>query len=250
MFDFGVYYRLNINVHKRTKMNRYLFFKTVGLIICLGIIGCRSQPFEAQPLVPLNIDEPRDVPKQFYDHIPKKISVLNSLVFSFRYYYIWRKFSSLGVCNADLNSKDKDITIVGMTPMGVKLFELTGRPDNKADCVFALEAFKKYPKFAEMVVNDSRSVYFDLLPSKKAKMELSETLLTFSEPFEKGELFYRFGGNPVYLLSKEFKEDGDVVWRVSYYQYKTIGGKLYPTGMVLDNFKYNYQLIIRLKEAM
>jgi hypothetical protein len=99
------------------------------------------------------------------------------------------------------------------------------------------------------VGGDIKRVYFDLIPSPKAKVKVKKYSVVFEEKAGKGLMRRVFAGPGGNLIRKEFFERGDLVWRVAYYEYREVDGKLFPGGVVMDNFKRGYRLIIKLKEV-
>ena len=57
-----------------------------------------------------------------------------------------------------------------------------------------------------------------------------------------------FAGEPTDLRTKTYYEDNRVVWRVSYYDYLLKDGKQFPLGIILQNYRHGYRLIVRQKE--
>jgi hypothetical protein len=214
------------------------------MILCFAVqTGCRNIPFKETELVPLHIETPEDIPSMFNSQMPEKFILLNSLVFN----YFWHSFSSMGVCKVDLETDS--IVVVGMNQMGIKLFELSGKPSS-VECKFTINELKKYEKFPETVITDIHRVYFNRFSVSGSEIRKSKYKICFIVPHRKGKLYYYFGGINLYLLEKKYVENGDDLWKISFYEYTLMGGKLFPKGIILDNYKYDYQLVIRLKEIL
>ena len=217
-----------------------LFFVFFSLFI---VSGCRNIPFKETELVPLQIKAPEEIPLIFEQRMPEKFTLLNSLVFN----YFWHSFSSLGVCKVDINTDS--IIVVGMNQMGIKLFELSGKPGS-VECNFAIEELKKYKKFPETVITDIHRVYFNQFSHLDANVVTSKYKICFVIPYQKGKIHYCFGGKDLCLLEKKYVENGDELWKVTFYEYTLINSKLFPKGIIFDNFEHDYQLVISLKEII
>jgi len=61
---------------------------------------------------------------------------------------------------------------------------------------------------------------------------------------------YEFAGIGLELVEKVYYENDEMIWRISYYEYREHNGKLYPHGIIMINYKYGYQLTVRQKELL
>ena len=224
------------------KLSRKSILLLVTLVSITILTGCQSIPFKETELVPLNVKQPETVAAEFDKKTPEQFTLLNSIVFK----YFWHSFSSMGVCKVDLE-KD-NIDVVGINQLGVKLFDLSGKPGS-VKCKFAIKEFKKHKKFPETVITDIHNIYFNSFPVSDSEVIPGKYKICFKVPYKKGELFYYYGGKNLYLLEKKFIEEGDELWKVSFYEYTAINGKVFPKGIIYDNTKYGYQIIVRLKSV-
>ncbi len=211
-------------------------------ILSFIIFACSSVPFTKTVYTPLGQVEPVSVLSSYREKVPDEINLLNTIVFEYR----WRKFSGIGQVTADM--LEKTFAVVCINPMGVKLFEISGDKDT-TNSRFVMEPLSKKGDIAKAVGEDIRRIYFDLIPQSNAESIKSKYKLIFKQAHNAGIIEYVFAGVDGYLIEKKYYEDGDPVWGVSYYEYRIKGGKLYPGGIILNNFKYNYRLIVRLKEV-
>ena len=51
------------------------------------------------------------------------------------------------------------------------------------------------------------------------------------------------------LIEKRYYEKNRLLWSVFYYEYRQDHGKSYPAGIILRNYRFGYNLIVRLKEV-
>ena len=185
--------------------------------------------------------DPPAIVERFGADSPEEFQLLNTIVFEFR----WRKFSALGV--AAVNTKERTFTLACINQMGVNLFELTGNKDG-VTTVFAMPEFTKQGDFGGAVGEDIKRIYFDLLPSSDAKIDIREYRIIFRQFSGRGLIEYVFAGAEGALIEKNYYEDGTAVWSVSYYEYTRNKGKLFPTGTILNNIRHGYRLIVKLRE--
>ncbi len=98
------------------------------------------------------------------------------------------------------------------------------------------------------VAEDIRRIYFDLLPSPRAQVAVRRHRVVFSESTGDGTLRHVFGGENLVLLEKSFRQGWFRRWRVMYYEYEPNKGWLVPRGIVLHNRRYNYRLVVKIRD--
>jgi len=211
-------------------------------ILFLCLYGCTSVPFQKTVYVPLDEEDPWRVVEQFHETSPANFQVMNTIVFE----YNWNKFSAIGYIYVD--TAEKAFRVVCMNPMGVKLFELSGDKDGIVPH-FVLEQFSQKGNFAGTVGEDIRRIYFDLTPSPGARVSTRRHKVTFSEPRGTGVMEYIYAGAGGYLVEKNYYEESAMNWGISYYEYMEKDGRIYPRGIILNNYRYGYSLTVRLKEV-
>lgn len=203
--------------------------------------ACVRVPFQETALVPLETEDPRGMVERFQAGIPESFQLLSTVVFE----YNWRAFPPV-LGYLDINTKDHVFNVVGMNPMGVKLFELSG-DRNSVTTRYAIAAFARYGDIGAVVGNDIKRIYFDLVPSSEAQVRKKKYRIVFRQPSDQGTLEYIYAGQGN-LAEKNYYEDQSLVWRVSYYEYNDQNGKRWPRGIVFLNYRYGYRLTIRHKE--
>jgi hypothetical protein len=203
--------------------------------------GCAVVPFSEPARTSLEQKDPRALVEQFQASLPGSFQLLNSVVFE----YNWRTFSGIG--SVQIRRPDRTFRAAGMSPLGVKLFELSG-DQNSITKHYAIAAFDEYGDVATAVGNDIRRIYFDLVPSADARIWRGKYTVRFRQSSGPGMLEHVFGGEGGDLLEKNYYADDGIVWRASYYEYRDQGGKRWPQGIVFINYQYGYRLTIRQKE--
>jgi len=212
-----------------------------GIICILLIAGCSSIPFEEVSFVSMSGLEPLEVVEKYERSLPEHFQVLNTILFK----YGWNKFTALGY--VDVNIRTKSFTVVSINPMGIKLFELSGN-ENGVDTHFMLKELGKQGDFASLIGEDMRRVYFDLIPSTKAEIKKKKDRFVFRQESANGVFVHIFAGAEGHLVEKDHYKNNTLHWRVSYYDYRREGGKIYPGGIIFNNYKYGYSLTVTLKE--
>ncbi len=215
-------------------------FVTLLMLIILSA-GCTHIPFQETERVSFESVEPKSVVEQFKAHTPERFQILNSVVFD----YSWKSFMGIGYI--DINRQNNQFKVVCLNPLGVQLFELSGDRDSIVT-QNALPALMQYGDLPKAVGTDIRRIYFDLVPSGKARTWKSKYKVNFWQPHGSGEMEYEFAGKGRDLVEKVYYENNEIVWRVSYYEYREQNGKHYPQGIIMINYRYGYQLTVRQKE--
>lgn len=219
-------------------MTRCVILLMIGVLL---VAGCTHIPFEETRRVSFESVDPKSVVEQFKANTPENFQLLNSVVFE----YSWKTFMGIGY--VDINRKDDLFKVVCLNPLGVKLFELSG--DRNAILTHdAIPPIMQYGDLPTSVGIDIRRIYFDLLPSPNAQPCKRKYDLTFRQPSGSGEMEYVFAGAGRALVEKSYFENDEIIWRVSYYEYREHNEKQYPQGIVFINYKYGYQLTVRQKE--
>ena len=217
-------------------------FRAAVFLALLACWGCASIPFrEVSPVPEAAGVEPAGVRGRFESDLASRYQVIGTIVFR----YGWRSFSAIGYTAVD--SDKKSFTVVGLTPIGIKLFELTGDA-SKVETRFAMEEFTRKGKFAETVAGDIRRIYFDRVPEAGASARKETDRIVFTQPEDDGTLTFVFAGADNNLVEKRFSVDNEKEWAVFYYEWVRREGKLYPSGIILKNYRYGYRLTIRGKE--
>ena len=213
----------------------------IPVIILLHLAGCAGIPFQKTERVPIGKIEPSEVKEQFALMLPEKFRIINSVVFEYK----GEAFPFIGY--SDVDTLEKTFTVVGLTQFGIKLLELTGNND-KTELRFAIEEFTKRGNFAEAVADDIKKIYFDRLPGAGAKASRGKYETVFARDENGATIEHVFAGAGALLVEKRCAVDNIAVWSVYYYEYRIENGKLYPAGIILENHKSGYRLILRLKE--
>jgi len=213
----------------------------VVLFVLFLLTGCESIPFQTPPEELYYAVDPASVKERFRSSIPQNMRLLNTIVFE----YNWTTFSGIGF--VDVETTERTISLACINQMGMKLFEISVDKKN-INTIFALPEFTSKGDFAKMVGEDIKRIYFDLVPSDNAEILRKKYALVFNQKDGEGITEYIFSGQGQYLTEKTYFENEEPVWQVSFYEYQSRDEEIYPGGTILKNYKYNYRLIVRLKE--
>jgi hypothetical protein len=214
----------------------------VALMIWVVLVsGCTHVPFRETERVSFENADPAAVLEQFRANSPETFQLLNSVVFE----YSWNTFMGIGYI--DVNRQNGLFKVVCLNPLGVQLFDLSGDRDSIVTHS-AMPALTQYGDLPTAVGTDIRRIYFDLVPSGQTRIWKSEYKVNFWQPSGAGVMEYEFAGKGQQLVEKVYYENDEIIWRISYYEYREQNGKQYPQGIIMINYKYGYQLTIRQKE--
>lgn len=214
------------------------------LLAAVLLAGCATVPFRATPPAEMAAVDPQRLLEQHRETLPDRFQLLTSVVFDYR----WRSFSGIGMVEIDRGSQA--FRIVCLNPLGVKLFELSGDAQTTAAHFVMPQLLEQGGDFATTVGDDLRRIYFELLPLAEAGISRKKHAIIFRQPAGAGSLEFVFAGAAGELVEKRYYEEGDLVWRVSYYEYREEHGKRYPQGIILANHRYGYRLTVRVKESV
>jgi len=211
-------------------------------LIVLSVYGCSTLPFQRISRISLDQVNVELTRKEFAASLPDRFQVMNTIVFQYK----WRSFSALGYI--DVNRELKTFAVSCLNPVGVKLFELTADKDS-VKTNFVLKELLRRGDLPRVVGADIRRIYFDNVPSATAKAQKDRYRVVFSEPSGSGVIKYIFAGAGPRLIEKRYYEKNRLFWSVFYYEYIERQGKFYPAGIILKNYRFGYNLIVRLKEV-
>lgn len=212
-------------------------------MILASLAGCAGVPFERPARVPMGGADPAAVARAFGERTPRRFSLVATILF--RYNWL-RKMSAIGCI--DVDATRREFTVACFNPLGVKLFEIASA-GNEVVRRDVFPALAEKGDVAGAVARDIGRVYFDLLPPAGAIPRNHPRKIEFRAPAEGGEVRHVFAGPSGDLTEKRwYDEKGSLVWRVSYYEYRDERAGRIPRGVVLDNFKHGYRLVVKVKE--
>ena len=221
--------------------------KRAGFYVLAAVLmaGCAGMPFKPVKFSRVDALEPKSVLENFKKRLPEQFEIIESVVFKYRR----REISALGYTRVD--EKEKTFATAGLTPMGVKVFELKAT-GNKLESSFTLpsEVEKKInrEKMAQAMTGDFHRVYFDRIPGVNAAVTKTKDRIYFREPSGDGILESVFGGPDKALVQKRFLKEGREIWKVRYFEYRLKNSKIYPGGIFYENRRGKYKITLRLKE--
>lgn len=215
-------------------------------LVCIGLSACKILPFEPVKFESVRHLDPEVVRDSFNVAMPEQFEILDSSVF--RIY--GRKFSALGATSIDL--VNGNFTVAGLSPMGLKLFEVSGTEKGEDIKAYFAPHVLKNPdsrqSFSQAIASNIAHIYMNRVPQKDARVRKESDQIVFQQDEEQGVLEFIFAGKDVLLVEKRFKRSGRIVWCVRYYEYKLRDGKWYPGGVVLRHFRPSYSLTLQLQE--
>ncbi|NVN91087.1 MAG: DUF3261 domain-containing protein [Desulfuromonadales bacterium] len=214
------------------------------LIMVIGALlaaGCAHGPFGETPTVSLESVEPARLLEDFKSHVPEQFQLLNTVVFE----RSGMSFTAIGYL--DINRVENRFRVVCLNPLGVQLFELSG--DRSSITTHSvLPPLMQYGDLPTVVGTDIRNIFLGLVPADDAQVWRSRNSISFWQPSATGRMQYLFAGASHDLVEKNYYENSEIVWSVSYHDYAEINGKRYPRGIVLVNHRHGYTLTVRHKE--
>lgn len=215
-------------------------------LACFVLSGCAGIPFEPVQLSSVENLDVRIVRNNFEEKLATQFSVVESAVINYR----GREMTALGYSEVD--EKEDSLAVAGVTPVGVKLFEVKAvKGDLKYS--FSFPQIKKsvdHQKIAEAVAEDIRRIYMGRLPSAEAEVFKLKDRICYRQPSGKGELEFFFGGNENVLLEKRYKEGRRQIWSVRYFEYRDQNSKIYPSKIFFKHNARKYKVTLRLKEIL
>jgi hypothetical protein len=223
----------------------FAFFRgnlLLPLLLCgLPSGGCAPAPFTRGPLPVLNNPDPQAMRDSFAHSIPRRFISDDTVLILAPFH----KLAVLGVVRVDRVAGTFDL--VGLNQLGVQLFAVGGDRTNSF-VHFAIPPLDQHRDLLLAIAGDVRRMYFDLLPSPVARIELVRTFVRFNQRNPDGTLIFEMGGSPSILLEKRQAGFFGTIWRVQYFDYIAAPGGLYPRGIVMDNSRYLYRIVVKNRD--
>jgi len=213
----------------------------LGIVVLLSCTGCCTVPFQRACYNSVKEVDAIEVRENFARSLPSKFQVVDSIVFN----YGPTAITCIGYTDVDII--EDSFKAVCLNRMGVKLLELEVTGENVGRR-YVFEGLKEQGDVLQPMAKDIRRIYFNRVPSPEAEISKKRNEIIYKQPFKDGYVRYVFAGTGDRLIEKRYFEDDDLIWSVSYYEYKQKDGKLFPSGIILKHHAYDYKLVIRLKE--
>lgn len=217
----------------------------IRLVVCVAWVllaaGCAHDPFGETPPVSLESVEPARLLEEFKAGLPEQFQLMNTVVFE----RSGMSFTAIGYL--DIDRRENRFRVVCLNPLGVQLFELSG--DRSSITTHSvLPPLMRFGDLPTVVGTDIRNIFLDLTPADTAQVWRSRTSISFWQPSAQGRMQYVFAGAGHDLVEKNYYENSEIVWSLSYHDYLELNGKRYPRGIVLVNHRHGYTLTVRHKE--
>lgn len=213
---------------------------SAGLIfLCLAVLGgCAPEPFQRRPLPELVHPDPAAMRRAFAQATPRRFTTEDTVTID----SLFQDTTILAYLRLDRDTRKFEL--LGLTPAGIQAFLLTG-DGAKTHIRSAIGPLRERPQVLYGLAEDVRRIYFDLLPDDEATVDIRRTAVRFTSRTPKGTLGHEFGGEPAVLLSKQRSHWYGVEWRARYFHYEHRGAQCFPKGIVLDNHRLHYRIIVR-----
>ncbi|HWE04097.1 MAG TPA: DUF3261 domain-containing protein [Tepidisphaeraceae bacterium] len=216
----------------------------IGPMILIALLGgCAQEPFVRPPLPVLSGVDPQAIRENFPRRLPRQFTSEDSVVIQapFR-----DDLAVLAVLKVDRSAKT--FRLLGLHQMGITIFDVGGDHDGLT-VNSAIPPLMEHRDVLLSIARDIRRMYFDLSPGAAATVQVRPTRVLFEQKTPAGTLEYQFGDKPCVLLEKRLAGLFGTIWRVRYYDYRPgAGGKLYPRGIVMDNGRYHYRIIVKNRD--
>ncbi len=216
----------------------------ITVLACLVIAGgCATVPFEPVSLPPIGDVTAEALRRSVAATAPQRFALLQSAVFEYRGH------AMAAICITEIDVPQRSYSVVAMTPMGVKLFEVRGR-DGRLEQSFVAPGLDAWGDVAEAIAKDIQRVYLDSVPAADARTHVWRRQALFRDAVSEGRREYIVGGDPPVLIRKRLYDRQGAFWDVNYYEYTEYEGNQFAGGIVFANRRYGYRLVLRLKEIL
>ena len=211
------------------------------LIIMLGatlLTGCASVPFIAVPTPVLHEPDPAAMRSAWSANLPTRFTTEDTVVMEFPGY----SMALLGFLRVDRAAGT--FKVQGMNHMGWRAFLISGTL-SETEVLFAVSPLAKRPKVLQSIAQGIRHMYFNLVPDEEALVRVDARSVRYTENRPGANLEFVMGGADGVLLEKRLRGWTGPVWRVRYYEYAPLVEGVFPRGIVLDNARFHYRIVVK-----
>lgn len=141
-----------------------------------------------------------------------------------------------------LDPENGTARFVGLDDTGIKLFDL-GITRAGVEEHFLLPPLARFPGLTQILGGSMKRIYIDPAPSAYDTLRTSDGRYLLSRAAGESETLFAFGGDPLQLLTKSRRGEGEA-WRVDYYEFQLADGLAWPRGIVLIDDEGGYRLTL------
>jgi hypothetical protein len=214
----------------------------VFVVLLATVAGCAKLPFSAEPLPALANPDPSGMRESFARALPNRFISDDTIIIQAPFH---DDLAILDVLRVDRVAGKFEL--VALNHLGIKLFDLSGDRAN-VSIGYLLPPLAGEKDILISIGHDIANMYLDPIPVEAAKTEIGSNKIVFSEKQSRGTLIYEFGGASPVLLDKHLDGWFWTKWRVRYFRYSAEFGGLYPRGIVMDNGRYHYRIIVKNRD--
>lgn len=157
----------------------------------------------------------------------------------------WRKMPMVGLLELDRTARQ--IRLVALNDLSLKLFDLTVTPDG-FETNYLFPELTQYAGLSATVADSVRKIFLDPLPQPDDRLTIEVERYRTGRDSAAGELSFTFGGEQRDLLEKAARGDKQE-WVVHYYDYRDLPAGRLPGGVVLEDRQAGYRLTLWLEKA-
>lgn len=203
-------------------------------------VGCRTLPPPAERVTSL-LD-------RAHRQLPVRWDAIQTVIFEIKPHWWWPtvRMTILGYAAAD--SSTGDYRLVCLSPLGMKMFEISRIGGRESVSIPTPELFDKADFLNSVRRDASRLVGLDL-PRQFRVAHWDSSRLTIedtSAPLTRTR--YVLSISNATLLEKSYYEGGHCLADVAYSDYHTVDGVMVPYRVVLRNREHDYRLSLAVKE--
>ncbi len=202
------------------------------------LAGCASVPFAAVPTPLLHDPDPTAMRSAWSASLPTRFTTEDTVIIEFP----GNSMAFLGFLRIDRATGTFDVQ--GMNHLGLRAFLISGDP-RKTEVRFAAPPLAENPKVLESIAQDIRHMYFDLVPDQTARVRVGARSVRYTEARPGAEIEFVMGGADGVLLEKRLTRWIWPVWRVRFYEYAPTVEGVFPRGIVLDNARFHYRIVVK-----
>lgn len=220
-----------MNIHFRFEISDFRLKIPVFVFLLLALSSCQSLPS-------LPPDQASRLPLTYEQSLPVDFKAEQTLVFEFRPHWWWPTVRMTALGYATVNRKTGDYAVVCLSPMGMKLFDVSCL-NGVATMRMMIPGRGDQAIMGKAISDDIGSLYFDLTPSPGAEVRQRGQRVIFRSA--RGEHEYSAVSGE---LIRKVTRTPDARSTLTFSDYRQVGGMAYPATITLKNHNNRYRLTI------
>jgi len=213
------------------------------LVALLMSAGCASLPRGA----PVTADVSNQVVDHYESHLPAHFEAMHAVVVTIKPHWWWPAIQQVTIGCSTVNRTNRSYEVTCFSPLGMKLFNISCTNDIISGTLL-LPGTARHDLMVQAIGSAISRAYMDMTSGPGATAVRQDDTLIMTRFNGNYRTDYTFSETNAVLASKEYYDGQKRIMTVTYSDYRTEAGGIFPGRMSLKDYKNGYSLLFLLKE--